>query len=57
MTEETKDIRELTYVVVLTQKTKIEVKADTPEAALEEAIAQVGNQTFEPTSFSVKEGK
>ena len=57
MTEETKDIRELTYIVVLTQKAKIEVKAETPEAALEEALEQVAGQKFEPTSFNVKEGK
>ncbi len=45
------------YKVTLTQKVKIEVEAETPQSALEQAKAQAtaDNRIFEPDTFSVKE--
>ena len=44
------------YVVVLTQKFKTEVAADSPDEALVNAQGEAPT-TFDPTSFSVKEAK
>lgn len=45
------------YKVTLTQKVKIELEAETPQQALEQAKAQAteNGRKFEPDQFSVKE--
>lgn len=45
------------YKVTLTQKIKLEVEAETPQSALEQAKAQAtaDSRKFEPDTFSVKE--
>lgn len=43
------------YKVTLTDKVKLEVEAETPQAALEQAREEVKGKIFEPDTASVKE--
>ena len=43
------------YKVTLVHREKIEVEADSPEAALKQAMAEGGKVTFAPQTQTVKE--